>query len=87
MGAGRSLVRRGEAMPMYYFDLRGHGTIADTEGTDLPDRKAAHQHATVVARELMARSTGLLEQNWSTWMMCVHDGKGTEQFSFAMAES
>jgi Domain of unknown function (DUF6894) len=77
-------------MPMFYFDLRPHDaankTIADPDGTDLPDQDAARKHANTVARELIYRSERLCSSDWSTWTMSVQDDKGTELFSFAMTD-
>ena len=62
--------------------MRNTGTIADVDGTELPDEAAARAHAVGVARELMFRTEGMLEWDWSAWSMCVHDSKGKELFSF-----
>jgi len=72
-------------MPMYYFHLYDDERIVDTDGTDLVDVGAAREHATGVARELTANSTGFLDQNWSEWTMKVHDGSGLELFSLALS--
>lgn len=41
-------------MSLFYFHLNdGDRLIPDQEGTDLPDHAAAHEHATIVAREIM----------------------------------
>ena len=72
-------------MPMYYFHLYDDERIVDTDGTDLVDVGAAREHATGVARELTANSTGFLDQNWSGWTMRVHDESGLELFALAMS--
>jgi hypothetical protein len=69
-------------MPMYYFHLRNTDLIRDVDGTELPDEDAARAHANGVARELMYRSEGMLERDWSDWSMIVHDEIGDEVFSF-----
>ncbi len=68
-------------MPMYYFHLRDTDTIADVDGTELPDRDAARDHAHGVARELMYKSGGMLDESWLHWTMIVHDADGAEIFS------
>jgi uncharacterized protein DUF6894 len=73
-------------MPMYYFHLLDDETLSDVDGTDLIDVDAARAHATVVARELMLNSDGMLEQRWSAWTMSVQDHVGTELFSFALSD-
>ncbi len=51
-------------MPLFYFVLKdGRQTIADREGTELPDQDAARTHAIAVARELM-RSREAVTQAW-----------------------
>jgi hypothetical protein len=69
-------------MPTYFFHIRNTDTIADTEGTELVDEKAARAHADSVARELMFGSQGMLDRDWSAWSMVVHDAGGRELFSF-----
>ena len=73
-------------MPMYYFHLYDDERIVDTDGTDLVDVGAAREHATGVARELTAHSSGFLDQNSSGWTMKVHDDSGLELFSLAMSD-
>ena len=41
-------------MPHYYFNLYNERTVADPEGTDLPDLSAVRNHAVADVRELMA---------------------------------
>ena len=72
-------------MPMYYFHLYDDERIIDTDGTDLVDVGAARAHATGVAHELTANSTGFLDQSWSGWTMRVHDESGLELFALAMS--
>lgn len=69
-------------MPIYYFNLRNTDTIKDVDGTELADDKAARAHAMNVARELMFRTGGILERDWSDWSMAVHNEAGEELFSF-----
>ena len=71
---------------MYYFNLQDGETIVDTDGTDLINVEAAHDHAAGVARELTANSTGFLDQTWSGWTMRVSDDSGLELFSLAMSD-
>ena len=73
-------------MPMYYFHLQDDETIVDSDGTDLVDLSAAREHAAGVARELTANSFGFLDENWSGWIMRVHDDSGSELFSLAMGD-
>jgi hypothetical protein len=73
-------------MPMYYFHLYDDEAIVDSDGTDLIDVGAAHNHAAGVARELTANSVGFLDQRWSGWTMRVHDDSGLEVFSLAMSD-
>ena len=73
-------------MAMYYFHLEDDETIVDSDGTDLVNTAAAREHAAAVARELTAKSTGLLDQKWSGWTMSVHDDSGLELFSLAMSD-
>jgi hypothetical protein len=72
-------------MPMYYFHLNDGRSIVDSDGTDLANVGAAREHATAVARELTAKSTGFLDENWSGWTMNVHDDSGVELFSLVMS--
>jgi Domain of unknown function (DUF6894) len=73
-------------MPMYYFHLSDNETVQDVDGTNLADTSAARIHAFGVARELMFRSQGMLDREWSQWRMLVHDGGGTELFSFQLSD-
>jgi hypothetical protein len=73
-------------MPMYYFSLHDDETIVDPDGTDLIDIGAAREHATGVARELTANSSGFLDESWSGWTMRVQDDDGMELFSIAMSD-
>jgi len=73
-------------MPMYYFHLYDDETIVDIDGTDLINVEAAEKHAAGVARELTAKTTGFLDQNWSGWTMRIHDNNGLELFSLAMSD-
>jgi hypothetical protein len=73
-------------MPMYYFHLSNDQKVPDVDGTDLTDHSAARIHAFGVARELMFRSQGMLDHDWSLWRMLVHDSAGTELFSFQLSD-
>jgi hypothetical protein len=73
-------------MAMYYFNLEDDETIVDTDGTDLVNIAAAHQHAAAVARELTENSTGFLDERWSEWTMSVHDDSGVELFSLPLSD-
>jgi hypothetical protein len=73
-------------MSTYYFHLHDGENIVDTDGTELINVGAARDHATGVARELTANSTGFLDQNWSEWTMTVHDHSGLKLFSLAMSD-
>jgi len=68
-------------MPLYYFHMRDTDTIADVDGTELPHHDAAREHANGVARELMYKSDGLLDESWRHWTMIVHDADGAEVFA------
>lgn len=71
-------------MPMYYFHLLDDETVSDVDGTELPDASAARAHAVGVAHELMYRRSGMLQRNWTQWIMQVQDGRGNEVFSFRL---
>jgi uncharacterized protein DUF6894 len=73
-------------MAMYFFHLYDSETILDSDGTDLPSLAAAREHASIVARELTAKSTRFLDEDWSGWTMRVHDSGGVELFSLAMSD-
>jgi hypothetical protein len=73
-------------MPMYYFHLCDDEMLSDVDGTDLINVDAARAHATVVARELVLNTDGMLEQRWSAWTMSVHDDVGKELFSFELSD-
>ena len=73
-------------MPMYYFHLYDDVEVLDDDGTDLINLVAARDHAAGVARELTFNSVGLMDQNWSSWTMRVHDAEGSELFSLAMSD-
>lgn len=52
LGAGR----------MYFFNIvYGTETVLDTDGTDLPDVKAAHQEAVAIAEELKCEFPGYFQ--------------------------
>ena len=74
-------------MSMYYFHLHNDDDLVDTDGTDLPDVRAARSHANGVARELMFKSDGLLGQDWSRWSMTINDEAGVELFSFVLSDT
>jgi hypothetical protein len=73
-------------MPMYYFHLSNDQKVPDVDGTDLADRSAARTDAVGVARELMFRSKGMLDHDWSLWRMSVQDDGGNEFFSFPLTD-
>jgi CRP-like cAMP-binding protein len=73
-------------MSMYYFHLSNDRKVPDVDGTDLSDRSAARTHAFGVARELMFRSKGMLDHDWSQWRMSVQDDGGNELFSFPLTD-
>jgi len=73
-------------VPKYYFHLSNDHKLPDVDGTDLADYSAARSHAFGVARELMFRSPGMLDQGWSRWRMLVHDDGGIELFSFQLSD-
>lgn len=74
-------------MPMFYFELVNDQSVADNDGTELPNAEAARSHACAVATELMANgSAGMLGCSWQYWTMAVSDEKGREVFSFSMAD-
>ena len=68
----------------YNYPAYGYGTGYTYPGTDLSDLAAARSHAFGVAQELMFRSQGMLDHDWSLWRMLVHDDDGKELFSFPM---
>ena len=71
---------------MYYFHLSNDHKLSDVDGTDLSDHSSARSHAFVVARELMFRSQGMLDHDWSQWRMLAHDDAGAELFSFWLCD-
>lgn len=73
-------------MPMYYFHLNDNEKIEDVDGTELINVDAARNHADVVARELMFKTTGILGEEWSKWSMVVQDSDGLELFSMKMGD-
>ena len=75
-------------MPLFYFKLLNDHSVADNDGTELPDAEAARSHAFAVAAELVANgSAGMLGCSWQHWTMAVADEKGREVFSFSMADA
>jgi Domain of unknown function (DUF6894) len=73
-------------MPLFYFNLQNTHTLADPDGTELPDVTAARAHAFGVARELMFKRRGMLERDWADWRMSVRDAGGKEVFSFTLPD-
>jgi hypothetical protein len=71
---------------MYYFHLSNDHKLSDVDGTYLSDQSAARSYAFGVARELMFRSPGMLDHDWSLWRMLVHDDLGNELFSFRLSD-
>lgn len=67
-------------MPTYYFHLSDDDKLSDADGTNLTDLSEARSHAFAVARELMFRSPGMLDEDWSRWTMVVHDDGVTSCF-------
>jgi hypothetical protein len=64
-------------MTMYYFNIHvGAGGVFDPDGTELPDRAAAREHATEVIRELLRFD----EARKRTWRLDVCDKRGTTLF-------
>lgn len=69
-------------MMKYYFDLvAADQLIIDDDGTDLPDRGAAMQHARAVARETMKGA----EISRRHWRLRLRDGEGTSAGSLLFA--
>jgi hypothetical protein len=69
-------------MPLYYFNLKqGLSVVRDPEGTELPDDASAHEHATVVARELMHNN----KKRTRTWRLQVCDARQNLQFELPFA--
>ncbi len=73
-------------MPMYYFNLRDGEAVTDVDGTELLSLAEARSHALGVARELMSKSRGMLDRDWTQWSMFVHDDNGNELFSFRLID-
>lgn len=70
-------------MPRFHFHLRARGTIhLDSDGADLPDIPAAHEHARAVAQELMRHSDG----NTRHWSICVEDERGGHELDVFFAD-
>ena len=74
-------------MGRYFFDLRLVDTIADDEGTELPDAASAKSHALEVARELTRNSDSYLGHAWSCWSLSVRDEWGKQILSFPCVPS
>jgi hypothetical protein len=56
-------------MALFYFHLNdGERVIQDREGTELPNHAAAHEHAAIVAREIMRN--GKLRSLWRRLAVC-----------------
>jgi hypothetical protein len=72
-------------MPRYYFNLDDTDHVTDPDGTELPNDTDARAHATLVMRELMHQSAGILGALWVTWTMrvCNKDGKMIHLIPFA----
>ena len=67
----------------YYFDLaRDQILINDLEGEELPDERAARDHANTVAHELMRNQ----EARARHWRIHVHDGTYTSCFDLQFAD-
>ena len=73
-------------MTTYYFHMSDDETVQDVDGTSLADHSEARSHAFGVARELIFRSPGMLDEDWSRWRMLVHDDQGNELFSFQLSD-
>jgi hypothetical protein len=73
-------------MPMFYFHLSDDKRVLDVDGTNLSDLASARAHAFGVARELIFRRQGMLDQDWSRWRMLVHDDGGIELFSLELSD-
>ena len=72
-------------MPKFYFSIVDHGTLEDTEGTELPDVETARRHAYAVAWELTRHRDEMLGQPWREWIMTVKNSNGEEVFSFPLS--
>jgi len=58
-------------MPLFYFVLKdGLSALPDRDGVELPNARAAHSHANVIARELMRNR----ESKTRAWRLQVCDG-------------
>jgi hypothetical protein len=69
-------------MPSYFFHLKTpNETIRDTEGTQLPGETAAHEHARLVAGELMRNQ----EPSRRAWRLQVCDSEGRQAFQLLFA--
>jgi hypothetical protein len=73
-------------MPMYYFCLHDRDEVSDIEGTELPNLEAAREHAATVGRELTFKREGMLDRNWSRWVMSVRDNEGRELFFVTLSD-
>jgi Domain of unknown function (DUF6894) len=58
-------------MPIYCFHLLDDAKRIDTEGSGLADLAAARTHAFGVARELLFKSRGMLDEGGASWSMSV----------------
>jgi hypothetical protein len=71
-------------MPRYFFHMMNRDQVMDSDGTELPNLEAARKHAEAVARELMYRRSGMLEQDWADWRMSVRDESSRELLSLPL---
>jgi hypothetical protein len=73
-------------MPHYFFDLTDDKTIHDFKGKQLPNLKAARQHAVAIARDLINTKSTLLREPLSAWSISVKDGKFQKLLSVPVSD-
>lgn len=74
-------------MPRYYFALSNeHGSIKDTEGTELPNLAAAWREAMEDVKHLRQPRIGG-RRSWAGWAVQVQDQAGVVLFEVAFTKS
>ena len=75
------------AVPLYLFHIRtATREFRDSEGVDLPDIRAAHEHALAGARDMMRRDrTG--SEDWSSWTFEIMDQFGRYALTVPFSEA
>jgi len=73
-------------MPRYFFDcLSDHEIVADDHGVNLPDLKAAREHALRTAWRLIA--AGSKTDDWRRWTVDISDESGEPMLVIPFSEA